>query len=493
VTDPLELIEAVRLRLARQAALRTLMAALPAAVVTALVAAVLRPLAAVSWERTGRALPAAMTAHLQLALLAAAGLGVLFFAILAYRAFRHGTDTLGAADLIDRRIADHQEMVTLATVTANAGQRSPLFPLLVERASLLAGKLNPVALFPFEFGGASRTALTLAVGALAAIATAVALLVVAAANPQSYQALQLRKLADKIAASTTSPQQQRLAEELKAAARALDSPRVPPQAKLEQLAAAQQALQQARQSQAGAGASQAAGGASRAAGSQARSDGQGQSGSGSGSQAQGEKGPGNGSGSGGARKNGANQIQMAEVQKNLAKAQTQLMEENAGGKAVMPRPVNEANAKGQGPKPKPGQNRMETASRTLPGNLPKADQGKREQRRIVSEMANGATSRKDSGSTSGDTHLGQMPQPGNFERFYKAGEKGPPVEIKNARYVLFRIPQTVISAGGGRTVIDQEHPHATVAFQNLPLGDSLIKAEPDERQLVPPRYRDLLR
>ncbi len=67
------------------------------------------------------------------------------------------------------------------------------------------------------------------------------------------------------------------------------------------------------------------------------------------------------------------------------------------------------------------------------------------------------------------------------------------MDIKNARYVLFRIPPAVQSGGRGKSVIDNERTSATVPYENLPLKDERIAAEPDERQLVPPRYRDLLR
>ncbi len=96
-------------------------------------------------------------------------------------------------------------------------------------------------------------------------------------------------------------------------------------------------------------------------------------------------------------------------------------------------------------------------------------------------------------ATGGDTHLGQFPAPVRFERFYKAGEHGPPIEIKDARYVLFRIPPATTASGAGKTVLDKERPTASTPYSNLPLKEERITAAPDERQLVPPRYRDLLR
>jgi hypothetical protein len=85
-----------------------------------------------------------------------------------------------------------------------------------------------------------------------------------------------------------------------------------------------------------------------------------------------------------------------------------------------------------------------------------------------------------------------MPKAGNYERFYKAGE-GPGLEIHDARYVTFRLPSAAIgNAGVGRTVADTEHPVASAAFTNAPLKPERLTDTPDERQLVPPRYRDLI-
>jgi hypothetical protein len=85
-----------------------------------------------------------------------------------------------------------------------------------------------------------------------------------------------------------------------------------------------------------------------------------------------------------------------------------------------------------------------------------------------------------------------MPKAGNYERFYKAGE-GPPLEIHDARYVTFRLPGAVVSsAGAGRTVADNDRPQATASYTNAPLKQQRLTDTPDERQLVPPRYRDLI-
>ncbi len=100
--------------------------------------------------------------------------------------------------------------------------------------------------------------------------------------------------------------------------------------------------------------------------------------------------------------------------------------------------------------------------------------------------------RRDDKGSMGDTHLGEMPKAGNYERFYKPGE-GPGLEIHDARYVTFRLPSTAVgNAGAGRTVADAEHPVAAAGFTNAPLKQERLADTPDEQQLVPPRYRDLI-
>ncbi|HUY37603.1 MAG TPA: hypothetical protein VMV13_02170, partial [Candidatus Binataceae bacterium] len=64
--------------------------------------------------------------------------------------------------------------------------------------------------------------------------------------------------------------------------------------------------------------------------------------------------------------------------------------------------------------------------------------------------------------------------------------------IHDARYVMFRLPNGAIVGAGGKNVIDSSHPTATTAYVNAPLKESTDQAAPDERQLVPPRYRDLI-
>jgi hypothetical protein len=100
--------------------------------------------------------------------------------------------------------------------------------------------------------------------------------------------------------------------------------------------------------------------------------------------------------------------------------------------------------------------------------------------------------RNDQGSM-GDTHLGEFPKPGNYQRFYKLGEQGAAINIRDARYVTFQLPTEIEAASKGPLVADNTHPRATTPYTNAPLKQERLTASPDEQQLVPPRYRELIR
>jgi len=69
---------------------------------------------------------------------------------------------------------------------------------------------------------------------------------------------------------------------------------------------------------------------------------------------------------------------------------------------------------------------------------------------------------------------------------------GLPIDLRDARYLIFRLPSATSAAGGGKTVLDTERPAASTPYSNVPLKEERLEAAPDERQLVPPRYRDLI-
>jgi len=506
VTDPVKAIQAVKHRLARLAALQTITALIPPVVVLAAAGLGLRYLGVHTWERLGFMLSAQSESHLQTGLLAAAALGVIASGVMAWLSFRRGNDPIQAAELIDRKLGCREEVLTLATMAEDAASslRSPLFPLLWRRASEYMDKLNPIRrVFPFQAGPPLRQALFLSICTLALLMTGITVLLAANHPPLGAEARQIRKLAREIANTGADAQTRELADKLHAVADTLEDPKVPPEIKLEQLASAQRELkaqQQRRQQQRGeAGKSEEAAGK----GNQGQGAGQGKEGAGQGKEGagQGKEGSGQGQGQGkgtgqgagtatGKEKNGDNQI--AQARKDISKVQAQLEAEAA--KRNSAQRSDSGGQKGRSPRPgeQPDLASLESAkNRPDLGRIKMNRQNGQEQSR--SPSAQSGQTRKDFGSSRGDTHLGQFPQPANFERFYKAGEHGPPLDIKNARYVLFRIPPAAQSGGRGKSVIDNQRTSATVPYQNLPLKDERIAAEPDERQLVPPRYRDLLR
>jgi hypothetical protein len=93
----------------------------------------------------------------------------------------------------------------------------------------------------------------------------------------------------------------------------------------------------------------------------------------------------------------------------------------------------------------------------------------------------------------GDTHLGEFPKGGNYQRFYKLGERGATIDVRDARYVTFQLPTEIESAGTGAVVADNTRPRATAPYTNAPLKPQRLRASPEEQQLVPPRYRELIR
>jgi hypothetical protein len=183
---------------------------------------------------------------------------------------------------------------------------------------------------------------------------------------------------------------------------------------------------------------------------------------------------------------------IADLEKELSNTRTEIANESAARNNPIPKPqpgqakgrtlaagenpnqpgsANQPNAKSQNEMPKPANEAAQT-ERTGQG-------GK-------------GTAKNDKGSTSGDTHLGQFPEPIRYERYYKPGEHGPPIEIRDARYVVFRLPSAATSAGEGKIVTDTRQPEASTPYSNVPLKAERLEAAPEERQLVPPRYRELI-
>ena len=437
-------------------------------------------------------------------------IGLLAAAVAAFISFRRNEDTAAAAELVDRKLGSHEEVLTLATL-ADAGQstsRSPLFPVLWRRAAEHLDRLDAATAFPFQAKEPLKQALFLTVCTAGLLISGITVLLAANHQPLGSDARQLRRIAREIANAGADAAARDLADKLRAIASTLENPKVPPEAKLEQLASVEQELKaqqqrnQAQEGGAGKSATAATGtGQGSGQGSGQGKEGQGKEGSGQGKEGTGQgQGKGEGKGIGGANsgqaKNG--QKQLADARKDIAKVQAQLEAQAAKHNSSKPSDANGLKARAPHPGEQPDMAMLESINnRNLkqlknPGQI--RSNHEHDQKQNLGQTApSGQPQRKDFGSSQGDTHLGQFPEARKFERFYKAGEHGPPMDIKNARYVLFRIPPAVQNGGGGKAVIDNERRSATVPYENLPLNAERIAADPDEHQLVPPRYRDLLR
>jgi hypothetical protein len=490
VINPVEQIVAARRRLKRIAAVRAGLALFAPALTALVLAAALGPIGTATWERMGFVLAPARLGALRLVLLAAGVAALAGCALLAWRAYREADDFLDAAGRVDDAVNGHQEIVTLASLAdpampqAQRAQRTPLFPLLWRRAVDYLERFDPKSAFAFEVRRPLRRSLPIA-AAMVVVLAAVALALVRPPTAEQLQARKLRAAAQQLADSP-SPANKELASKILAAADAMENPKLPPQEKLERLAEAMRELQ--KQQRQGSSPQQSAKNASGSG----SGNGKGNSGKGSGQgngQGNGQgQGPGNGQGKSQEQNpNGPkSDQQIVELRNDISKAQAQI-ETGSGANKNAPKP-------GQGEKGnalKPGKNPNEKGPSPQPdamaqGKIPRPDTSAKGQM-----PKGGANSGKNEKGGHGDTHLGEFPVAENFQRFYKPGE-GAPIEIRDARYVVFRLPTEVVSASGGKIVLDTNRPTASVPYANVPLKAERLDATPQERQLVPPRYRDLI-
>ena len=495
VVNPVEQIVAARRRLKQVAALRAGLALCVPAFTAMLLAATLGAIGAATWERVGYMLAPARLGSLRLVLLIAGVAALAGCAVMAWRAYRAADDFMDAAERVDEAVDGHQEIVTLASLADPAesasqrAQQTPLFPLLWRRASGYLERFDPNGAFAFEV----RRPLVRSLPVAAVMVVMLAAAALALVRPPTVEQLQARKLraAARQLASSPSSADKELASKILAAANALENPDLPPLEKLQRLAEAMSELQRQQPQQgsspqqtaknaSGSGSGNGKGNSEKGSG---QDNGQGQSSSNGQNKGQGQ---GQGENQGQTSNGPKTKEQIVELRNDLSKAEAQI-ETGSGSQSNAPKP-------GQGDKGnalKPGANPNEKGSSPQPdamaqGNLPRPDTSAKGQM-----PSGGAKSGKNEKGGHGDTHLGEFPAPENFQRFYKPGQ-GPPIEIRDARYVLFRLPTEVVSAGGGKIVPDTNRPTASVPYANVPLKTAPLDATPQERQLVPPRYRDLI-
>jgi uncharacterized membrane protein YgcG len=515
VVNPIEQIGRSRRRLARVAAMRAAIGITLPIAATIVFALWLDIIAALTWENFGYILTDDRELALGNVLIGIFAAQLIILAILALTAYRRADDFLTTAEVLDRHVGAHQEILTLATLANPANpqsrdRRSALFPMLWRRAIAYLDLFEPRREFKLEpLQPLKRSAIAASIVVVVLGLTAFAFVVVP--TPEQAIAHHLRAVARAIDSSSATPATKDLAKAMRDVARDLENPKLPQEQKLQELAAMKRDIEQ-NQQQHQSGASQgknSAGGGSGAGSGSGNSKGSGNgsgsgagagagsgegagSGAGAGSGVGQGAGTGSGSGAGGNNKGNKNDQKMAQLGNDISKAQAQIQAENGQ--------PNQANGQqiannGSGMAPKDGDNPNATGPQNKPNGAGSASLPKpgSEARNNLPAPSNGAPSgRRDDKGSMGDTHLGEIPKAGNYERFYKPGE-GPGLGIRDARYVTFRLPSaTVGNEGGGRAVADAEHPAASVGYTNAPLKQERLADTPDEEQLVPPRYRDLI-
>jgi hypothetical protein len=503
VVNPIEQIGKSRRRLARLAALRAAIGVTLPLIVTALFFGCLDIIAALTWENFGYILTDAREWMVGNFLIGAFLVELVVLGILALMAYRKADDFMKTAEVLDGHIGAHQEIITLATLADPANpqgreRRSPLFPMLWRRAIAYLDLFEPRREFKLDaIEPLKRSAI--AAGALIVVLGLSAFGFAVVPTPEQAIAHRLRAVARAIDRSSATPADRDLAKAMRDVARDLENPKLPPEQKLQELAAMKRELEKVEQPpQSGTSmaknSSGGSGGGSGSGNSKGTGNGSGSgSGEGNGSGAGKGSGAGQGAGTGGGGKGGKSDQKMVELGNDLAKAQAQIESEN--GPRDQSKGQQLAN-NGSGAAPKEGNNPNASSPRNPgsgPGNVELPKPGSEARNNLPAPTGGTPSGRRDDKGSMGDTHLGEMPKAGNYERFYKAGE-GPPLEIHDARYVTFRLPSIAVgNAGAGRTVADAERPAASVGYTNAPLKQERLGDTPDERQLVPPRYRDLIR
>jgi hypothetical protein len=511
--NPIEVISLARQRIARIAALRASIYFLAPALTAIILATILPQIGRITWERAGYFLDHNMMLEVRLATLATGVLAILVGAYRGWRAYVAADDFVGAAIQVDQRVHANEQVVTLATLSDPTTSRapntpqaspSPLFPVLMRNVTAALGSFNPDQEFTVEVGEPLKQSSFPSV-AIAIVLGLATLALIRPPSPIEATAMTLRKLADKLDAAATTPDEKRLALKVKQVAKTLTNPNVPPEEKKKDLDAALAEVEKAEAHPGDQASSGTSSGASAGAGSSSSSSSGGTEGKGAGGQSQGQgkgKGTGKGEGKGGGgnaqNKNGGTKNSQGkgtadsiDLKNELAQAQAQVQTEDLAANQTPNKPAPNAKT-AQAPQPGNNPNQQGGSSKnpnqkgSAPVPVPQAGNN------AASKTANGQGPKPNTGGTGGDTHLGEFPTAANYERFLKPGEKGTGLKLNDARYIVFKIPSAATAGGDGKTVIDSQRPKATTAYTNAPLAPTADTAPPDERQLVPPRYRDLI-
>ncbi len=500
--NPIESIARTRKRLAQLAATEAaLVGVLP--VLAALAFAYSTDfIGATAWQRWGVIIRPAAARNFHRGILVLALLELMATGFLILFAWRRAAGFVDAAEKVDELVGAHQEVLTLAALVdpshpQEPKDRSPLFALLWRHCISHLETFDPRRVFRLAIvpplGRSALATLAIAAGVVLTL-----FFLMHRPTPIEAGAYALRDFANRIDVPGASSAAQQIAEAARDVANDLENPRVPPTQQLAELQAIRQEIAKFQNEPSG---SQQAANGSGAGNGNGSGNGAG-SGNGSGSGNGGGQGKGAGSAAGGngagTGPGGQNQAkardpQSARMQKSLDQAQAKL--EQTATTQQSPQTASNQDKSASGTLPQAGSSPGAGAG-TNPqgsGHSLTAEKGQLAQNQTSTSAGTNPGFRRESGSQ-GDTHLGEFPKPVNYERYYKLGEQGPPIDLKDARYVTFRIPAATVSKGGeGRLVRDNGAPVAAAPYTNAPLKQEGSPATPDEEQLLPPRYRDLIR
>lgn len=497
--NPIEVITRTRSRIARLAAISAALYFIAPAITAAAMGAMLPAIGDLTWDRFGYVLRPETMDWARIGLFAVAGIILGAGVVLAWLAWRASSDFIGAAEQIDRKLKAHEQVVTLADLAAPdapdavRARRSSLFPMLWRNVIGLLAAFDPRREFALELG--RPLARSSAFAAAIAVALGIAMLaLVEPPTPLMRTVMRLRDLADKIDQSAATEEDHALAQAVRKVASDLLKPKLPPEEKQKEIENVMRQVDQreAASKQQPGQQSSAAAGSSSGNGASQKGTGQGQGAGQGNAQKQNGQGQGKGEGPGGKKQDGKKEPNNIELRNELAKAEAQVQTEEqtpnqTGAKPSPAEKTGSALQPGTEPNKKGGNEKQMNQKGTAPMPVPQPGAN------VPNKMPSGQGDAAKKGGSQGDTHLGEFPAPATYQRFLKPGEKGEAVTIKDARYVTFRIPTMVASGSEGKTVTDTERPKASTPYSNAPLAPSADNAPPDERQLVPPRYRDLIR
>lgn len=445
----------------------------------------LKPIGEATWQRIGYVMAPQTFDNVQLALFAAGAATLAACALIARAAYRKADDFAQAAARVDDAVSARQEIITLASLTGPheaegvGAEKTTLFPVLWRRATGYLELFDPDSTFAMEIRRPLLRSVPLAAGIVVLLAAA-AFALVRPPSAAEMEAHKLREIAHQMAKSP-NPAQRSLGAKVRSVASALENPKLPPEEKIARLDELMRQLKQPEHSSTSQspkhGNGKGKGNGNGSGQGKGRGNGHGQG-----------KGQGQGNGAGaGEKPNGPkSNRQIAELKNDISKAKEQIETGSAARKkSPQPGKSHKGNAL------KPGNNPNKKGPSKKPNGSGEAEVPK-PQVSAKSHIPSSGKSGKHSKGGTGNTHLGEFPAPAKFKRFTPG--KGPPIEIRDARFVLFRLPTDVISNGGaGKLVRDTSRPAVTAPYVNVPLKKERLDVAPQERQLVPPRYRDLIR